>query len=91
MKDGPCGLAEFPKLQEALDGAFQLKVYDANRGLSLIYEGPKCQSQIYVLLADGHAYYVTSIWGLMKSTYWCGQCEKGVFYYFYYFLLFIYR
>ncbi|MCP4491953.1 MAG: hypothetical protein GY820_32315, partial [Gammaproteobacteria bacterium] len=39
LKDGPCGLAEFPKLQEALDGAFQLKVYNANRGLSLIYEG----------------------------------------------------
>ena len=77
VPEGPCGLQEFPKFQEALGSQYQLLVMSRMYPFLLIFKGPSAPHQIQLLKSNEHYEGVTSFAGFTNRSYYCVECEKA--------------
>ena len=77
VPEGPCGLQEFPKFQEALGSQYQLLVMTRMHPFYLIYYGPSAPHQIRLLKSNEHFDGVTSFPAFTNRSYYCIQCQKA--------------
>ena len=76
VPEGPCGLQEFPKLQNALGRNYQLLIMSRMYPFSLIFKGPSAPHQIRLLKSNEHYDGVTSFPAFTNHSYYCIECEK---------------
>ena len=77
VPEGPCGLQEFPKFQEALGSQYQLLVMCRMSPFSLIYYGPSAPHQIRLLKSNEHFDGVTSFPAFTNHSYYCIVCQRA--------------
>ena len=77
VPEGPCGLQEFPKFQEALGSQYQLLVMCRMQPFLLIFKGPPASQQICLLKGNDHFDGVTSFSAFTNHSYYCIECEKA--------------
>ena len=77
VPEGPCGLQEFPKFQEALGPQYQLLVMTRMKPFFLIFKGPDAPHKIRVLKSDDHYDGTTSFPAFTNHSYYCIECEKS--------------
>ena len=77
VPEGPCGLQEFPKFQEALGSQYQLLVMCRMQPFFLIFKGPPASQQICLLKGNDHFDGVTSFSAFTNHSYYCIECEKA--------------
>ena len=77
VDEGPCGIEEFPKFQEALGPQYQLVVMTRMHPFLLIFKGPPAPNQIHLLKSNEHFDGCTSFPAITDRSYYCLDCEKG--------------
>ena len=77
VPEGPCGLPELAKFQDALGDTYQLLVMCMAKPFLLIFKGPPALHTICLLKGDGHYNGCTSFKGFMNRSYYCPDCERG--------------
>ena len=77
VPEGPCGLQEFPKFQEALGSQYQLLVMCRMRPFYLIYYGPSAPNKIRLIKSNDHYDGVTSFPAFTNHSYYCIECQKA--------------
>ena len=77
VPEGPCGLQEFPKFQQALGCNYQLLVMARMYPFHLIYYGPSAPQQICLLKSNEHYDGVTSFSAFTNRGYYCLDCQKA--------------
>ena len=77
VPEGPCGLQEFPKFQEALGSQYQLLVMCRMRPFYLIYYGPSAPNKIRLIKSNDHYDGVTSFPAFTNHSYYCINCQKA--------------
>ena len=77
VPEGPCGLQEFPKFQEALGSQYQLLVMCRMSPFSLIYRGPSAPQQICLLKSNEHYDGITSFSAFTNRSYYCHDCQQA--------------
>ena len=77
VPEGPCGLEELAKFQEALGTTYRLLVMSFSYPFMLIFKGPPAPHDICLLKADTHYNGCTSFNGFINRGYYCVECEKG--------------
>ena len=77
VPEGPCGIEEFPKFQEALGPQYQLLVMTMMHPFLLIFKGPPAPNQIRLLKSNEHFDGCTSFPAITDRSYYCLDCEKG--------------
>ena len=75
--EGPCGMEEFPKFQEALGPQYQLVVMTRMHPFFPIYIGPDAPNKIRLLKANEHFDGCTSFSAFLDRSYYCLNCKKG--------------
>ena len=77
VDEGPCGIEEFPKFQEALGPQYQLVVMARMYPFLLIFKGPPAPNQIRLLKSNQHFDGCTSFPAFVDRSYYCLDCQKG--------------
>ena len=77
VPEGPCGLDELTKFQDALGNDYQLLVMCMAKPFLLIFKGPPAPHSICLLKANDHYNGCTSFKGFLNKSYYCTVCEKG--------------
>ena len=77
VAEGPCGLQEIKKFQQALGSDYQLLVMTRMKPFSLIFIGPSAPHQIRLLKSNNHYDGCTSFPAFVNKSYYCLDCEKG--------------
>ena len=77
VPEGPCGMEEFPKFQEALGSQYQLLVMIRKYPFYLIFKGPSAPQQICLLKGNDHFDGVTSFPAFTNHSYYCIECEQA--------------
>ena len=77
VPEGPCGVEELQKFQDALGADYQLLVMCMAKPFLLIFKGPPAPNTICLLKADTHYNGCTSFQGFLNKSYYCSICEKG--------------
>ena len=77
VPEGPCGLKELQRFQEALGGQYQLLVMTRIKPFFLIFKGPSAPHQIRLLKSNDHYDGVTSFPAFVNRSYYCIDCEKA--------------
>lgn len=77
VPEGPCGLEELKKFQEALSPHYQLLVMCRLKPFFLIFKGPEAPHQICLIKGGDHYDGCTSFSGFINRSYYCHLCEKG--------------
>ena len=77
VPEGPCGLQEFPKFQEALGCNYQLLIMARMHPFLLIFKGPSAPNQIRLLKSNDHYDGVTSFPAFTNHSYYCIECEQA--------------
>ena len=77
VPEGPCGLQEFPKFQEALGCNYQLLIMTRMHPFLLIFKGPSAPHQIQLLKSNEHYDGVTSFPAFTNHSYYCIDCKKA--------------
>lgn len=77
VPEGPCGLQEFPKFQEALGSQYQLLVMTRMHPFYLIYYGPSAPNKIRLIKSNDHYDGVTSFPAFLNRAYYCIHCKKA--------------
>ena len=77
VPEGPCGLQEFPKFQEALGCNYQLLIMTRMHPFLLIFKGPSAPHQIRLLKSNEHYDGVTSFPAFTNHSYYCIECEQA--------------
>ena len=77
VPEGPCGIEEFPKFQEALGPQYQLVVMTMMHPFLIIFKGPPAPNQIRLLKSNEHFDGCTSFTAITDRSYYCLDCEKG--------------
>ena len=75
--EGPCGLPELAKFQQALGPTYQLLVMLRIKPFDLIFKGPDAPHQICLLKANNHFDGLTSFPAFLNRSYYCIDCERG--------------
>ena len=77
VPEGPCGIPELKKFQDALPG-YQLKVLSVTPPHMLIYVGSTPSDKIVRILKDGDHYDgCNSFKGFLNKSYFCDICDRG--------------
>ena len=77
VPEGPCGLQEYPKFQEALGPQYQLLVMTRMKPFYLIFKGPSAPQQIRLLKSNEHFDGVTSFPAFTNHSYYCIECQNA--------------
>ena len=77
VPEGPCGLQEFSKFQEALGCNYQLLIMIRMYPFYLIFKGPSAPQQICLLKGNDHFDGVTSFPAFTNHSYYCIECEQA--------------
>ena len=77
VAEGPCGLQELQKFQEALGPNYQLLVMTRCKPFYLIFKGPDAPHQIRLLKSNDHFDGCTSFPAFTNHSYYCTECEKA--------------
>ena len=77
VPQGPCGMKEFPKFQEALGPQYQLFVMTRMDPFLPIFIGPDAPNKICLLKSNDHFDGCTSIAAFLDRSYYCFYCQKG--------------
>ena len=77
VPEGPCGVDELHKFQDALGDQYQLLVMCMAKPFLLIFKGPPAPNTICILKGDGHYNGCTSFGGFLNRGFYCSVCEKG--------------
>ena len=77
VPEGPCGLPELQKFQEALGPQYQLLVMTRIKPFFLIFKGPVAPNQIRLLKSNEHFDGLTSFPAFINRSYYCVECERG--------------
>ena len=76
VPEGPCGVEELRKLQEALP-TYQIKVMAVDKPHMIVFAGPPQPRKILLLLEDEHFDGCTSFAAWRNSGYYCHDCDRG--------------
>ena len=77
VPEGPCGIPELKKFQEALPG-YQIKVISIDPPHMLIFVGPTPSDRIIRLIKEDHHYDgCNSFKGFLNKSYFCDECNRG--------------
>ena len=77
VAEGPCGIEEFPKFQEALGPQYQLVVMTRMYPFLPIFIGPDAPNKICLLKSNDHFDGCTSFPAFLDRSYYCLNCQKG--------------
>ena len=77
VPEGPCGLEELHKFQQALAPQYQLLVMSRMKPFFLIFKGPTAPHQIRLLKSNSHFDGCTSFPAFLNRSYYCVECEKA--------------
>ena len=77
VPEGPCGLKELRRFQEALGGQYQLLVMTRIKPFFLSLKGPSAPHQIRLLKSNDHYDGLTSFPAFVNRAYYCIDCEKA--------------
>ena len=77
VKQGPCGLQEIQKFQEALGPQYQLVVMTRMYPFLPIFIGPDAPNKIRLLQSNDHFDGCTSFSAFQDRSYYCLNCQKG--------------
>ena len=77
VPEGPCGLQEFPKFQEALGCNYQLLISTRIKPFFPIFKGPDAPNQILLLKANNHYDGCTSFAAFLNRSYYCHHCDRA--------------
>ena len=77
VEEGPCGLPELAKFQQALGPSYQLLVMLRMRPFDLIFKGPDAPHQICLLKSNDHFDGLTSFPAFLNRSYYCIECQRG--------------
>ena len=77
VPEGPCGILELQKFQEALPG-YQLKVISIDPPHMVIYARPNPSDNVIRLIKEGDHYDgCNSFKGFLCKSYFCNECNRG--------------
>ena len=77
VPEGPCGLQEFPKFQEALGCNYQLLISTRIKPFFPIFKGPDAPNQILLLKSNNHYDGCTSMAAFLNRSYYCHHCDRA--------------
>ena len=75
--EGPCGVPELGKFQQALGPTYQLLVMLRMKPFDLIFKGPEAPHQIRLLKSNDHFDGLTSFPAFLNRSYYCVDCQRG--------------
>ena len=77
VPEGPCGVKELQKFQDALPG-YQIKVLAVDKPHSIIFCGKTpSHRRILLIKVDGHYHGCNSYGGFLSRSYLCHDCNRG--------------
>ncbi|CAH3021417.1 unnamed protein product [Porites evermanni] len=77
VAEGPCGIEELRRFQQALGPQYQLLVMTRMKLFFLIFKGPTAPHQIRLLKSNHHFDGCTSFPAFVNRSYYCVDCERG--------------
>ena len=77
VPEGPCGLDELQKFQQALGTQYQLYVVSASKSYMCIFKGDPAPRVIGLLKHEHHYDTITSFPGFFNRSHYCTTCDKG--------------
>ena len=77
VPEGPCGLPELAKFQQALGPSYQLLVMLRMKPFDLIFKGPDAPHQIRLIKSNEHFDGLTSFPAFLNRSYYCVDCQRG--------------
>ena len=77
VPEGPCGVPELEKFQQALGPSYQLLVMLRMKPFDLIFKGPDAPNQIRLLKSNEHFDGLTSFPAFLNRSYYCLDCQRG--------------
>ena len=81
----PCGIPEAALFQDILQhSGYRLMIYSAEANFETTFVGPEtCVKPLPVLHYDHHYVVLTSLTAFFNVSYFCWNCLKGYYYYYY--------
>ena len=76
VKEGPCGIEEIRKFQDALPD-YRIVVLSFDHFNAAIFKGPVRWHTIYLYFHDNHYDLITSMKAFLNRSYFCDKCQVG--------------
>ncbi len=76
--DGPYGLEHLKTIGKHFEGRYQIKAWQLEMAMGLIFESPSAPITIHILISKEHAYLINTINGFFSTSYFCEGCNRGV-------------